>query len=337
VFVGIIVGRRLRSGFETSASKAPMAIGLFFLGLAVFAAIRGTISNNLWWVLVVTTLATVLGLAVAVLADRSRGENVAKSFIFLPMAISFVGAGIIWRFMYQARPASDDQTGVMNALWVGLGELSHSSSVWHWLVAAMFGIALIGLALLVKNAVTEQKGVMLGVSAFLFLAVAYCGYLFIGPGLGGAVIDDGEIRGDPILFLEDRPFNNIWLMVVLIWIQTGFAMVIFSSAIKAVPTEFTEAAKVDGATESQIFWKITVPQIAPTIGVVVTTLMITVLKVFDIVRVMTGGVNDTEVIANRMISRFGEGNFGNAAALAMILFVAVLPIMFVNVRRMRKS
>jgi ABC-type sugar transport system permease subunit len=239
--------------------------------------------------------------------------------------------------MYQARPASDDQTGVMNALWVGLGELSHSSSVWHWLVAAMFGIALIGLALLVKNAVTEQKGVMLGVSAFLFLAVAYCGYLFIGPGLGGAVIDDGEIRGDPILFLEDRPFNNIWLMVVLIWIQTGFAMVIFSSAIKAVPTEFTEAAKVDGATESQIFWKITVPQIAPTIGVVVTTLMITVLKVFDIVRVMTGGVNDTEVIANRMISRFGEGNFGNAAALAMILFVAVLPIMFVNVRRMRKS
>ena len=126
-------------------------------------------------------------------------------------------------------------------------------------------------------------------------------------------------------------------MIVLIWIQTGFAMVIFSAAIKAVPGELLEAARVDGATESQSFWGVTIPQIAPTIGVVVTTLIVTVMKVFDIVRVMTAGNFDTNVIANEMYDKaFAEFNFGVGSALAMVLFLSILPIMFYNIRRMQK-
>jgi alpha-glucoside transport system permease protein len=129
----------------------------------------------------------------------------------------------------------------------------------------------------------------------------------------------------------------MWLMVVLIWIQTGFAMVIFSSAIKAVPTELTEAARIDGATEPQVFWKVTLPQIAPTFGVVVTTLIVTVLKVFDIVRVTTGGQFGTQVIANQMASAVTDRNAGIAATLATLLFVGVLPVMFYNLRQMQKA
>jgi alpha-glucoside transport system permease protein len=130
----------------------------------------------------------------------------------------------------------------------------------------------------------------------------------------------------------------MWLMVILIWIQTGFAMVILSSAIKAVPTELTEAAKMDGATESQIFWRVTIPQIAPTIGVVVTTLIVTVMKVFDIVKVTTNGNFDTQVIANQMFTAaFGNSNEGLGGALATILFISVLPVMYVNIRRMQSA
>ena len=119
------------------------------------------------------------------------------------------------------------------------------------------------------------------------------------------------VTPQPVLFIQEAPFNNMWLMVVLIWVQTGFAMVILSAAIKAVPTELTEAAKVDGATESQVFWRITLPQIAPTIGVVITALFVTVMKVFDIVYAMTNGNFGTQVIANEMFDRaFGQTNLG---------------------------
>ncbi len=122
---------------------------------------------------------------------------------------------------------------------------------------------------------------------------------------------------ETIEFLAETPFNNMWLMVILIWIQTGFAMVIFSSAIKAVPTELTEAAEIDGATESQVFWRVTLPQILPTIGVVVTTLIVLVMKVFDIVKVTTNGQFGTQVIANQMFDAISiQQNFGLGAALA---------------------
>ena len=141
-----------------------------------------------------------------------------------------------------------------------------------------------------------------------------------------------------MLFVQEAPFNNMWLMVVLIWVQTGFAMVILSAAIKAVPTELTEAAKVDGATESQVFWRITLPQIAPTIGVVVTALFVTVMKVFDIVYAMTNGNFGTQVIANQMwISAFGQSNLGLGSALAVVLFVSVIPVMWINIRRTQRD
>ena len=143
---------------------------------------------------------------------------------------------------------------------------------------------------------------------------------------------------DPVLFIQETPWNNFWMMVVFIWIYTGFAMVIFSAAIKAVPAEFTEASKVDGATESQTFWRVTIPQIAPTIGVVVTTLIVLVMKVFDMVKVMTNGNFETNVVANEMWNRaFTQLNFGSGSALAVVLFIAVLPILFINIRRMQQE
>jgi len=158
-------------------------------------------------------------------------------------------------------------------------------------------------------------------------------------GLGGfSFTSAGEMEAETILFLQTPPFNNVWLMVVLIWIQTGFSMVIFSAAIKGVPTDLIEAAKVDGATESQTFWRVIIPQIATTIGVVVTTLIVLVMKVFDIVKVMTNGNFDTQVLANEMWQRaFTEFNFGLGAAVAIVLFVSVLPVMYINIRRMQKA
>jgi ABC-type sugar transport system permease subunit len=269
-----------------------------------------------------------------VLADRSKGENVAKSLIFLPMAISFVGAGIIWRFMYIARPPGDEQTGVMNAVWVWLGSVS-SSTTGKIVAVVVLGIVALAMALLVQRAIKDKRGATAGVAAGFLLLMIYFIYRFLGPGIGGASAD-----GDPetIIFFEDRPFNNVWLMVILIWIQTGFAMVILSSAIKAVPTELTEAAKIDGAAESQTFWRVTMPQIAPTVGVVITTLIVTVMKVFDIVKVTTNGISDTQVIANQMFEAgFSDRNLGLGSSLATILFVSVLPIMYVNIRRMQSQ
>jgi ABC-type sugar transport system permease subunit len=254
-----------RTDFSSAGTVLAIAAGVTFVLFALFTSARGVVWNNLWWVFSVTALATALGLAVAVLADRVKGEAIAKALIFLPMAISFVGASIIWRFVYAFRPQASDQIGVLNAVWRGLG---------------------------------------------------------------GAVLDP----------LQARPWNTFFLIVVLIWGQTGFAMVVLSSAIKAVPDEYIEAARVDGATESQIFWRIILPQIRSTILVVVTTLIILVMKVFDIVKVMTNGEFGTNVIANEMFDQaFRFGNIGRGAALASVLFLAVLPLMYVNVRRVREE
>ena len=338
IIVGLVAGRRTKQTFERGPSSVgPMVVGAFVLSTAILASIRGTIFNNVWWVIVVTTLASAFGLAVAVLADRSHAENAAKSLVFLPMAISFIGAGIIWRFMYQARDVSKDQTGVMNALWVWVGETTNSTTgkaVWLGvliLLAVLFGF-------LVKLGFDTKSPTMSGFAAGFLLFALYLAYRVVGPGLGGYVERDGVITGRPVLFLQEGPFNNIWLMVVLIWVQTGFAMVIFSAAIKAVPTELIEAATVDGATDSQVFWRITLPQIGPTIGVVTTALFVTVMKVFDIVYAMTNGNFGTQVIANQMwITAFGQTNLGLGSALAVVLFVSVIPVMWINVRRIQQE
>ncbi len=338
VLAGAIAGRRTQQSFERGpGSMGPILVGFFVLSCAILASIRGTIFNNIWWVIVVTSLATVLGLAVAVLADDARAENAAKSLIFLPMAISFIGAGIIWRFMYQARDPSQDQTGVLNATWVWVGE-STTSTVGRavWLVA-LVALAL-GLAYLVKLGLDTRSTTMSGVAAGFLLIDLYLIYRIIGPGLGGYIRRGGQVIPRPVLFIQETPFNNMWLMVVLIWIQTGFALVILSAAIKAVPTELVEAARVDGATRSQVFWRITLPQIAPTIGVVVVSLFVTVIKVFEIVYAMTNGNFGTQVIANEMwIRAFGQTNLGLGSALAVVLFVGVLPMMWINIRRMQRQ
>ena len=267
LFLGVRNGKRIGTRFDFSSSATTLAIaaGVTFVLFALFSSATGVVWNNLWWVFAVTGIATGLGLAVAVLADRVKGESIAKALIFLPMAISFVGASIIWRFVYAFRPQGSDQIGVLNAVWRGLG---------------------------------------------------------------GAVFDP----------LQARPWNTFFLIIVLIWGQTGFAMVVLSSAIKGVPDEYIEAARVDGATDSQIFWRIVLPQISSTILVVVTTLIILVMKVFDIVKVMTNGEFGTNVIANEMFDQaFRFFDFGLGAALATVLFVAVLPIMFFNIRRVREE
>jgi len=345
IFVVIGISQKRRTGKVVelgSPSMFPLVIGGLFLSFAVFTVLRGTIINNLWWVAVVTGLSTGLGLAVAVLADRARGERIAKSIIFMPMAISLVGASVIWRFMYVARDSTKQQTGVMNALWVGLGRLSTGSGFWTWLVGIVLTIAFIGLVALLGQALVRRnwgKAVVPGVAALLlgWFLIRY--FAIVGGGVGGQVSGpDGQFVGNPVNFVQEPPYNNFWLMVVLIWIQTGFSMVILSAAIKAVPTEFIEAARVDGATDSQIFWRVTLPQIAPTIGVVVTTLIVLVMKVYDIVKVMTNGNFGTQVLANDMFQQaFQFGNVGRGASLAVLIFVSVLPVMIYNIRKMQRE
>jgi ABC-type sugar transport system permease subunit len=328
------------SGFSGTGGGL-LAMGALFLSLAVFTNLRGTLFNNLWWVVMVTTSATVLGLAIAALADRSKGESVAKSLIFMPMALSFVGAGIIWRFMYLARPANRPQTGVLNTLWVGIGSLSVSeraltAGVVLLVVAA--GLTIFGVAGLRVGA--------LGVGWAALLLAMWTGWLgarFLGGrGIAGASTTDGVAEITPLLFISGTQqvgaYNNLFIMIPFIWIYTGFAMVIFSAAIKGVPADLLEAGRVDGASESQAFWRIVLPQIRPTIGVVLTTIIVVVMKVFDIVKVMTNGNFGTQVLANEMWNRaFQDANFGVGSAVAVVLFLSVLPVMFVNIRRMQKD
>ena len=337
--VGYLRGRRHgRVLHGETGSIAPAVAGVLLLSFAVLSSLRGTVINNLWWVVVVTFISTSLGLAAAVLADRTRFESVAKSLIFLPMAISFVGAGIIWRFMYIARPPQKPQTGTLNAIWVGLGKLVPGTLgqivgiiFLALLTAAMAGLCLFGIR--------RQRAAIAVGAALSSLPLIWLAYRLIGPGLGG--FQEGPLGGtipQPILFAQEDPFNNFWLMIVLIWIQTGFAMVILSAAIKAVPSELIEAAQVDGATSQQVFFRITLPTIYPTIVVIATALIVLVMKVFDIVRVMTNGNFGTQVIANEMWQRtFTESNLGLGSALAVVLFLGVVPAMALNVRRLQKA
>ncbi len=336
--VARLSGRRTGERLNLNGgSLGTIALGVILIGFAVFSVIRGTISNNLWWIFAVTLFSTGAGLAIAVMTDRSKGENVAKSFIFMPMAISFVGAGIIWRFMFIARPPSKDQTGVLNAIWVQIGVWSNSTTA-TTVIVIILSLMVLGLVYIGYRGREARKVSVTAGAVALTLPILWLIYKFLGPGLGGYVIIDGEVIPNPILFLTESPFNNFWMMVVLIWIQTGFAMVILSAAIKGVPADLLEAASIDGASESQKFWRITVPQISPTIGVVVTTLVVTVLKVFDIPKVMTNGNFDTQVLANEMWQRaFTELDFGLGSALAAIIFFAVLPVMWRNIRQMQEQ
>ncbi|ABV93393.1 inner membrane ABC transporter permease protein [Dinoroseobacter shibae DFL 12 = DSM 16493] len=221
--------------------------------------------NNMFWLIVVPALSTAFGLLAAQLTDRIKWGNVAKSIIFMPMAISFVGASVIWKLVYDGRPIEQEQIGILNAIIVGLG-------------------------------------------------------------------------GDPVTFLTIPFWNNFFLMIVLVWVQTGFAMVILSAALRGIPEETIEAAIIDGASPLQIFFKIKVPQIMPTVVVVWTTITLVVLKVFDIVFAMTNGQWETQVLANYMFDKlFRANDWGVGSASAMVIMLLVTPILIWNIHSARKE
>jgi alpha-glucoside transport system permease protein len=226
-----------------------------FTNRIMFTAFR----NNILWIIFGSTFSVVFGLLIAVLADRSRFESAAKAMIFMPMAISMVGAGVIWNFIYEANP----DIGLLNAIWT------------NW-----FG-------------------------------------------------------GEPKAWIELlQPWNNFFLIAIVVWLQTGFAMVLFSAAIKGIPGEIMEAARVDGATELQVFFQIMIPYIMGTIITVSTTVVIFTLKIFDIVWVMTGAQYDTQVIATQFYREyFTARNFGFGSAIAIILLIAVIPVMIYNLKQ----
>lgn len=242
------------------------ARGNRFVGFENFVFVFGqeanrvAIINTIIWVLVVPAFSTAVGLAYAVFVDKARGEKILKALVFMPMAISFVGASIIWKFVYDANQADQPQIGLLNG------------------IITFFG-------------------------------------------------------GQPIDFINVAPWNNLFLMVILIWVQTGFAMVVLSAAIKGVPAEQMEAAQLDGTNAWQRFTNVTVPGIRSSLIVVLTTISIASLKVFDIVQTMTGGANGTNVLANAVYAQKLEE--GRASAFAVILFLLVLPIIIYNVRQMR--
>jgi alpha-glucoside transport system permease protein len=251
-----VVGSFWRSLFNRSGEE--------FIGLGNYASLfadsgfQVAIFNNQMWVLVVPAMATFLGLVVAQLTDRLSWGNIAKSIIFMPMAISFVGASLIWKFVY----ANDADIGLINA------------------IRDFFGAS------------------------------------------------------QPVDVLQIQFWNNFFLMFILVWIQTGFAMVILSAALRGIPEETIEAAIIDGANPFQVFFKIKVPQIMGTIVVVWTTITILVLKVFDIVYTMTGGNFDTEILPSYMMS-FMFRDDGRATAVAFVIMVLVLPVMIWNIRQAR--
>jgi len=223
----------------------------------------GVLKNNLIWLILATVLTVGIGLIVAVLVDRVRIEALVKSMLFIPMAISAVAAGVIWRFVYEFAPKGDTQIGLLNA----------------------------------------------------FL---------------------GNFRLAPQAWITDQRVATFSLIVVYVWIWTGFCMVIISAALKGVPDEIIEAAKMDGAGRLVMFWRITVPMIAPTLGVVITTMLINILKIFDIVYLMTGGNFNTNVVAMAFYQQFFlNGNLGVGSTLAVLLTVVILPVMVINIRRMR--
>lgn len=242
-----------------------------FVGLANYLWAFGndgflvSIRNNILWLFIVPTLATAFGLVIAYLTDRIWWGRFARTLIFLPMAISFVGASIIWKFVFDFRGPDSVQIGLLNALMQALG-------------------------------------------------------------------------GEPRALISLLFWNNFFLMIILVWIQTGFAMVILGAAIRGVPEDTLEAAMMDGARPLQVFFKIVIPQIWPTIVVVWTTITILVLKVFDIVFAMTNGQWGTQVLANLMYNEmFRNANSGTASTVAVILMLAVVPVMIYNIKTARST
>jgi alpha-glucoside transport system permease protein len=238
-----------------------------YTDLLTSSGFRDTLFNTLLWMLVVPAGTVVLGLAVATLADRlgPTAEKLTKTIIFLPMAISLVGAAVIWNLVYEVRPSGQPQIGL-------------------------------------QNGILEKLGI------------------------------------DPVAWLQESTLhlNSLLLMMVLLWAQVGFAMVLLSAAIKGVPVDTIEAARIDGASERQVFFRVVVPQIKGTIVTVFITVLIAVMKVFDVVFVMTRGRSNTNVLGNEFFVQLNTFfNNGRAAAIVVLLMLAVIPVMYYQVRHFK--
>ncbi|APO86770.1 carbohydrate ABC transporter permease [Marivivens sp. JLT3646] len=301
--------------------------------------------NNLLWLLIVPAAATALGLLVAQLTDRIKWGSFAKSLIFMPMAISFVGAAVIFKLIYDARPADQNQIGILNALWLQFDGGFGSILILRVVPALMFAgfAAVVGYAayLVGRPIVKPASHVVEGIAFKLMRVVGAVLLAWVAVLSALNVIDSATLAmpyGEQQTWLTIPFWNNFFLMVVLIWIQTGFAMVILSAALRGIPEDTIEAAIIDGANPFQIFFKIKVPQIMNTIVVVWTTITIVVLKVFDIVFAMTNGQWETQVLANYMYDKlFRSNDWGVGSASAMIIMLLVTPILVWNVYNARKE
>ncbi|WP_413719630.1 carbohydrate ABC transporter permease [Silicimonas sp. MF1-12-2] len=302
------------------------------------------IRNNMLWLIVVPAASTAFGLLVAQLTDRISWGNVAKSLIFMPMAISFVGASVIFKLIYDTRPEDVGQIGILNAVWMqfdgGIGSillLKILPAVLFLASAAVFGFVAWALARPVLTNERSHAGAgVKGVRLVLAVFSAILAVISLKSVLD--VFTTVLPYGEPQTWLTLPFYNNFFLMVVLIWIQTGFAMVILSAALRGIPEETVEAAIIDGANPFQIFFQIKVPQIMPTIVVVWTTITLTVLKVFDIVFAMTNGQWETQVLANYMYDKlFRANDWGVGSASAIVIMLLVTPILVWNVYNARKE
>ncbi|MBB3710939.1 alpha-glucoside transport system permease protein [Limimaricola variabilis] len=300
--------------------------------------------NNLLWLIVVPAASTAFGLLAAQLTDRIRWGAIAKSLIFMPMAISFVGAAVIFKLIYDTRPVGQEQIGILNAVWLGF-DGGVGSFVWLRLVPSLLllalaaGAAALGWSLMkpVLGREGRAPGLVFGALRVLgAVLMALVVYLMLRQIFD--VFTTDFPYGQPQTWLTIPFWNNFFLMIVLIWIQTGFAMVLLSAALRGIPEETVEAAIVDGANPWQIFFKIKMPQIVGTIVVVWTTITIIVLKVFDIVFAMTNGQWETQVLANYMYDKlFRANDWGVGSAGAMVIMLMVTPILIWNVYNARKE
>ncbi|MDE0985621.1 MAG: sugar ABC transporter permease [Yoonia sp.] len=316
--------------------------GNAFVGLANYYQMMDdpkfweALKNNMLWLIIVPAASTAFGLLAAQLTDRIGWGSIAKSMIFMPMAISFVGAAVIFKLIYDTRPADTNQIGALNAVWMQFNGGVGSFILLRALPAAF-------LAFLTVGSLWLATIMIKGFSSFTTILRSLFGIVLIGVAVSSIASIYGLFTatlpyGEPQTWLTMPFWNSILLMIVLIWIQTGFAMVILSAALRGIPEETVEAAIVDGANPFQVFFKIKMPQIAGTIVVVWTTITLTVLKVFDIVFAMTNGQWETQVLANYMFDKLFRGNdWGVGSAAAIVIMLLVTPILVWNVYNVRKE
>lgn len=316
--------------------------GNAFVGLANYYQMMDdpkfweALKNNMLWLIIVPAASTAFGLLAAQLTDRIGWGSIAKSMIFMPMAISFVGAAVIFKLIYDTRPADTNQIGALNAVWMQFNGGVGSFILLRALPAAF-------LAFLTVGSLWLATIMIKGFSSFTTILRSLFGIVLIGVAVSSIASIYGLFTatlpyGEPQTWLTMPFWNSILLMIVLIWIQTGFAMVILSAALRGIPEETVEAAIVDGANPFQVFFKIKMPQIAGTIVVVWTTITLIVLKVFDIVFAMTNGQWETQVLANYMFDKLFRGNdWGVGSAAAIVIMLLVTPILVWNVYNVRKE